>query len=118
MGTKSSVRSGRRPGTSAAAAPEKSHEKVILQVLKAVKKGDFSARLPVEWTGVMGKIADELNGIIEFNAMFSDEFKRVSHVVGKKGQLAERASVLGLSFDQIGVRGVLAAQREVVDERR
>ncbi|MGE0274295.1 MAG: HAMP domain-containing protein [Nitrospiraceae bacterium] len=92
MGAKSLYRSKRRTGTGVG-APEEGHEKIILQALKAVKKGDFSVRLPVEWTGLMGKIADELNGIIELNAMFADEFKRVSHVVGKKGQLSERASV-------------------------
>ena len=72
---------------------DESREKIILQALKAVKRGDFTVRLPVEWTGVMGKIADELNGIIERNALVADEFKRVSHVVGKRGQLSERASV-------------------------
>ena len=67
--------------------------KSLLHVLKAVRRGDLSARLPVEWTGVNGKIADELNGIIEMNAKIADEFKRVSQAVGKKGRLSERASV-------------------------
>ena len=87
MGAKSLHRSKRRSGTSVV-GQEESHEKIILQALKAVKKGDFSVRLPVEWAGLTGKIADELNVIIELNAMFADEFKRVSHVVGKKGQLS------------------------------
>ena len=67
--------------------------KMLLHVLKAVKRGDFTARLPVQWTGISGKIADELNSIIEMNAKIADEFKRVSHVVGRKGRLSERASV-------------------------
>ncbi|MGH7205955.1 MAG: HAMP domain-containing protein, partial [Nitrospiraceae bacterium] len=67
--------------------------KMLLHVLKAVKRGDLTARLPVEWTGIGGKIADELNSIIEMNAKIAAEFKRVSHVVGKKGRLLERASI-------------------------
>ena len=61
------------------------HDKAILSILQAVKKGDFSVRLPAEWTGMAGKIADEINGLIELNALFAEEFKRVSHAVGKKG---------------------------------
>ncbi|MBA2485468.1 MAG: hypothetical protein H0V35_05095, partial [Nitrospira sp.] len=70
-----------------------SHDKAILDILQAVKKGDFSVRLPAEWTGMVGKIADEINGLIDLNALFAEEFKRVSHAVGKKGKLSERASV-------------------------
>ena len=69
------------------------HEKLMLHALKAVKKGDFTVRLPADWTGIAGKIADEINGIIELNAMFAEEFKRVSHAVGKKGKLSDRASI-------------------------
>jgi len=41
--------------------------KQLLQVLMAVKKGDVKDRLPEDWTGINGKIADNLNGIIELN---------------------------------------------------
>ncbi|MDK2745428.1 MAG: HAMP domain-containing protein [Nitrospira sp.] len=67
--------------------------KVLLQVLKSVRRGDFTAQVPVEWTGIGGKIADELNAIIEHNGKIIDEIKRVSHVVGKKGRLSERVSI-------------------------
>jgi len=33
----------------------------------AFKRGDFSARLPEDWTGVSGKIADTFNTVIEIN---------------------------------------------------
>ena len=46
------------------------HDKAILSILQAVKKGDFSVRLPAEWTGMAGKIADEIKGSIELNALF------------------------------------------------
>ena len=94
MATKHVSRSrNRRDSNRMNDAQDDVHEKLMLQALKAVKKGDFSVRLPVEWTGVVGKIADELNSIIEMNAMLAEEFKRVSHVVGKKGKLSDRAAL-------------------------
>jgi hypothetical protein len=39
--------------------------KLLLSTLMALKKGDFTARMPSDWTGVSGKIADTLNDIIE-----------------------------------------------------
>ena len=32
--------------------------KLLLETLTALKKGDFSVRLPNDWAGVNGKIAD------------------------------------------------------------
>src|SRR5215216_2309545 len=65
----------------------------LLKVLMAVKKGDFSLRMPVEHTGVAGKIADTLNDIIDLNQHMTDEFARISTVVGKEGRIAQRASL-------------------------
>ncbi len=67
--------------------------KLLLSVLTAVKKGDFSARMPLDWTGIHGKIADTLNDIVETNDKVSREFDRVSKAVGKGGKLTERASL-------------------------
>ena len=39
----------------------------LLSALMAFKRGDFSARLPEDWTGVPGKIADTFNAVIETN---------------------------------------------------
>ncbi|WP_148862274.1 HAMP domain-containing protein [Marinobacter fonticola] len=65
---------------------------VLLQVLTAVKKGDFSTRMPLDWTGVNGKIADTLNDIIDINDKISTELDRVSNAAGKEGKLAQRVS--------------------------
>ena len=43
------------------------YEAVLLGVLTDVKNGDFSVRMPLEWTGVAGKIADTLNDVIAAN---------------------------------------------------
>ena len=67
--------------------------RVLLQVLKSIRRGDFTVQVPVEWTGIGGKIADELSLIIEQNSKIIEEVKRVSHAVGKKGQLSERVSI-------------------------
>jgi len=40
---------------------------VLLRVLSEVKGGDFTARMPIHWTGVAGKVADQLNDIIGAN---------------------------------------------------
>ena len=39
-------------------------EKQLLKTLVAVKKGDFSVRMPLDQTGIAGKVADTLNDII------------------------------------------------------
>ncbi len=67
--------------------------KRLLKVLVSVKKGDFSVRLPIGWTGVNGQIADTLNEVIEMMGEHSQEIERVSRVVGKEGKLSQRASV-------------------------
>ena len=36
---------------------------LILASLQTMRKGDFSVRLPVAWTGIQGKIADTFNVI-------------------------------------------------------
>jgi len=68
--------------------------KVLLQFLAQVKAGDFTARMPLEWTGVAGKVADGLNEVIIANEAIGAELERVSRVVGKQGELSQRV-VLG-----------------------
>src|SRR5579859_6268574 len=72
----------------------KDFDRLLLRTLTAVKKGDFSARMPVEFTGTAGKIADTLNEIIEMNDRLTSEVERISTVVGKEGKLNQRAQVL------------------------
>jgi HAMP domain-containing protein len=65
----------------------------LLSALVAVKKGDFSARLPPEWTGLAGRISDTFNDVIERNEKMAQELERVSLLVGKEGKTRERASI-------------------------
>ncbi len=67
----------------------------VLATLIAFKKGDFSARLPVNQIGLAGKIADVLNDIFELNENMATELARVSTAVGKEGRISQRASLTG-----------------------
>src|SRR5688572_18951920 len=67
--------------------------KQLLKILTSVKKGDFSVRMPDDYTGLSGKIADTLNDIIELNSRMTKELDRVSTVVGKEGKITQRASL-------------------------
>src|SRR4051794_39225984 len=71
--------------------------KVLLAALTALKKGDFSTRMPSDWTGVAGKIADTLNEIIETKEGLAKAISTVSQVVGREGRLTQRASVPNVS---------------------
>jgi hypothetical protein len=73
------------------------NSRVLLNVLARVESGDFSARMPFEWTGVAGKIADGLNGVIIANESLGAELARVSHVVGELGELSQRVALGGAS---------------------
>jgi HAMP domain-containing protein/CheY-like chemotaxis protein/signal transduction histidine kinase len=65
----------------------------ILQSLQTMKNGDFSVRLPVTWTGLAGKIADNFNEIVTANEQMALELKRVGQAVGKEGKTRERIRV-------------------------
>src|SRR3989449_9018403 len=67
--------------------------RVLLKTLTAFKRGDFSARLPGDWNGEAGKIAETLNDIIELNEKTAKELERVSRVVGKEGKITQRATL-------------------------
>ncbi|MEG4226051.1 HAMP domain-containing protein [Microcoleus sp. N9_B2] len=69
------------------------YAKQLLRTLVAVKKGDFSVRMPIDQTGLAGKIADELNDIIELNQRMAAELDRIGTVVGKEGKIAQRATI-------------------------
>jgi len=69
--------------------------KELLDVLLAVKKGDFTARLPADRLGLAGKAADVLNDIISLNQTTNEELKRLATAVGKEGRTTERAAMIG-----------------------
>src|SRR5690606_9949080 len=69
-------------------------EKQLLAALAAFKKGDFCTRLPSDWTGMAGKIADTFNDIVETNQLIEEGISGVSYIVGREGLLTERAQLV------------------------
>ncbi|MGH7344061.1 MAG: HAMP domain-containing protein, partial [Candidatus Rokuibacteriota bacterium] len=65
----------------------------FLSALKAVRRGDFSVRLPDHWTGVAGKVADTFNDVVEMNQRLASELERLRVAIGQHGKITERASV-------------------------
>src|SRR5436853_590003 len=49
----------------------------LLTALTAFKRGDFSVRLPADWTGLAGKVADTFNDVISINHRKSRELERI-----------------------------------------
>ncbi len=72
---------------------EKLDTKALLNALAAMKKGDFTVRLPETWEGVAGKIADATNEIAETGQRLVKEVEKVGKEVGKEGKLTGRAAV-------------------------
>ncbi|MBI2387780.1 MAG: HAMP domain-containing protein, partial [Elusimicrobia bacterium] len=63
------------------------------EVLTAIKKGDFSARMPADRSGSARRVAADLNEIADLNERMAGEFRRISIVVGKEGKITQRASI-------------------------
>ena len=67
----------------------------LLEVLTAFGKGDFSKRMPLDEIGVVGKIYDALNNVIDLCQNQASEINRVAEVVGREGRFTQRAAVGG-----------------------
>jgi hypothetical protein len=91
---------------------EKGYTQQILYALTAFRNGEFSRRLPVEWTGVHGKIADVFNEILAFSERRANETARICRMVGKEGKLEQRMAVPGVTggwVDEIQALNTLIA---------
>src|SRR2546428_487558 len=69
----------------------------LLHVLTQYQRGDFTARMPVDRTGIAGKVYDTLNDIIEQNEKLTAEIQRIGMVVGKAGRMRQRTSLANVS---------------------
>ncbi|HEY8759937.1 MAG TPA: HAMP domain-containing protein, partial [Candidatus Dormibacteraeota bacterium] len=69
---------------------------VLLRVLTEFKRGNFNVRMPDDWTGTAGKIADTLNEVIEANQRLGRELARVGRLVGDEGRITQRAAIPSL----------------------
>jgi hypothetical protein len=78
------------PNTLAMFSSADSKASELLRVLQAMRQGDFSVRMPGDWTGLEGKIADTINDIVSANARIASELERVGVVVGRQGKTRQR----------------------------
>ncbi|HEY4998709.1 MAG TPA: HAMP domain-containing protein, partial [Usitatibacter sp.] len=67
--------------------------RMLLAALAALKQGDSSVRLPVEWSGMQGKLAETFNDVVELNERMAEELSRLRQKVGKEGKLKQRAEM-------------------------
>src|SRR5689334_18700727 len=65
----------------------------MLRALRAVKKGDFSVRMPMDLVGIDGEIAAAFNDIAEVSEKMTEEFARIRDLVGKDGQITQRVTM-------------------------
>src|SRR6476646_9418626 len=70
-----------------------SQQRQILTALVAFRDGDFSVRLPADWGGIDGSIADAFNQTIAQEDRIAREISRVSVMVGKEGRLKQRVAL-------------------------
>jgi len=76
--------------SSTTSSPEAARLSALLRVLQAVRDGDFSVRLPGEWTGLEGKLADAVNEIAVANGRMAQQIDHVGQVVGREGKTRQR----------------------------
>jgi len=69
------------------------NDKELLRILMQVRNGNFSVRMPIDETGVKGKICDTLNEIISLNEEMMREFTKAGNTIGKQGKLTQRIEV-------------------------
>jgi len=65
----------------------------LLASLRAVKEGDFTVRLPVDWRDQWGRVSDAFNEIVATNQRMADQLALVGQVVGREGKTKQRVKV-------------------------
>jgi len=68
----------------------------LAAALLALRKGDFTVRLPTTWIGLGGKVGDIFNDVMDQLEWRTNEMARISRAVGREGKIKQRASVGGL----------------------
>ena len=85
----------------------------LVMALRRLRRGDFSVRLPEEGDDEDSEIAALFNEVVGLNQEITEEFERLSRVVGKEGKIGHRAKVRGASG---GWDTNLRAVNELIDD--
>src|SRR5256885_14585695 len=73
--------------------PRDAYLRQILTAMVAFHEGDFSVRLPTDWSGIEGRVAEAFNQAIAQEDRVAQEISRVSLLVGKEGRLKRRMAL-------------------------
>src|SRR2546429_9981778 len=76
-------------------APQTLERRELLRALRALQKGDFAVRLPLDMDCSDGKVAQAFNDVVEMNQSIADELARIRRDVGTEGQINQRMRVAG-----------------------
>src|SRR5437868_6897426 len=65
----------------------------LLKCLRQFRRGDFSARMPLNMTGIDGEIAQAFNDVVELEEAKAAEIAGIAELAGREGQLNHGMSV-------------------------
>ena len=85
----------------------------ILSALRALRRGDFSVRLPEEHNGIQGQICQTFNALSEMAESMSTDVSSLRQRVGTEGRTALRLSERGLRG---GWGGISRSVNEMLDD--
>src|SRR5438105_4728757 len=95
-----SVSSRRPPAAASSSAPRRAGRGIdeakleeLLSALRAVREGDFSARVSARGGGAFAQLAAEFNELAAANQRMSNELVRVERIIGREGRMTERAAL-------------------------
>ena len=83
----------------------------LIAALQKLRRGDFSVRLSED--GTDNEISILFNEVVSLNQQLTEEFERLSRVVGKEGKIGHRAKVRGATG---GWDTKLRAVNELIDD--
>ena len=85
----------------------------LVNALRRLRRGDFTVRLTEDGNDDDCEIASLFNEVVGLNQQITEEFERLSKVVGKEGKIGHRAKVRGASG---GWDSKLRAVNELIDD--
>jgi methyl-accepting chemotaxis protein len=65
----------------------------LVSAFRSLRRGDFSIRLPDDLSGSDAELAQLFNEVVGLNEQMTEEFERLSKVVGKEGKINQRGRV-------------------------
>src|SRR5207302_1577112 len=74
-------------------APQTSERRALLRALRALQKGDFTVRMPLDMSGSDREVAQAFNDVVEMNQSIADELARICRDVGRAGQINQRMRI-------------------------